>query len=494
MAYQRPVKITAQMVDQQLAQRRDLDVQRREYGEFSQENNKLLYAAKAQEKVETRRRATHQSACQMEQQYEERTREEHYQRRISELTNTQNDALAIEMDKEKNDEVRRAREIQRICEDAPELRDLERALKIAYMNKDRAAQHKEKIVLAAHEAARIQMIEDSMELDRVDALQHEADKIEARKKVFEDQRIVLQRQIKEREEHLKEAQKQEEMDKQMVDDIVRKINEDDVRDNAKRKHKQDELAAMVRAYEEQRKVELAAKKRAEKEEEDKIAEYNRFMDSRNAGVAAKKQAKKDEEDRILAKIVEETERQRKADEEFNNLRDMLWEEELEAKKRQMEEDKKKQSRQMKVEMMDANSRMLDLKLDAKKKEQENEARMVVLMRKKFAEDDAAERAKESVRREQKTHHMTLIERQRLDRQEMYDREKSAETQAEADMHDKETYRKRVIQEARKRLLEEHAAKLEGFMPGGAFGNKEEYELFQNVAQQQNLSQSQRMRK
>lgn len=479
------------MVDQHLAQQRDLDVQRRRYGEFSQENSKLLYAAKAQERVDTRRRATQQSACQMEQQYEDRTREEHYQRRINELTNLQNDSLAIEMDKEKNDEERRAREIQRICEDAPELRDLERALKIAYMNKDRAAQHEEKIVIAAKDAARIQAIEDSMERDRMDALQHEADKIEARKRVFEEQRLVLQRQIKEREELLLEAQKQEEMDKQMVDEIVRKINEDDIKDLNMRKKKQDELAAMVKAYEEQRRQELAARKKAEKEEEEKIAEYNRFMDSRNAGVAAKKQAKKDEEDRILAKIVEETERKRRADEEFNNLRDMLWEEELEAKKRKTEEEKRKQSRQMKAEMMDANSRMMELKEQARKREQENEARMVALMHKKFAEDDARERAEEAKRRDQKMHHMTLIERQRQERQEMYEREKKAESQAEAAMQDKEAYRKRVIQEARKRLLEEHAAKLEGFMPSGAFGNREEFELFQNVANQQNSNSKMR---
>lgn len=469
------------MVDQQLAQRRDLDVQRRKYSEFSQENNKLLYAAKAQERVETRRRATHQSACLMEQQYEDRTREEHYQRRINELTNMQNDALAIEMDKEKNDEERRAREIQRICEDAPELRDLERALKIAYMNKDRAAQHEEKQALAAQEARRIQEIEDRMERDRMDSLQKEADKIEARKKNFEEQRVVLQRQIKEREELLLEAQRQEELDKQMVDDIVRKINDEDIRDYHRRKEKQDELAAMVKAYEEQRKRELEERKLAEKEEEEKIAAYNRFMESRNAGVEAKKQAKREEEDRILARIVEETERKRLAEEEFNNLRDMLWEEELEAKKRADEEEKRRVSRQMKLEMMDANARMMTLKMEAKKKEQENEARMVDLMRKKFAEDDARERAEEEKRRQMKVHHMTMIERQRQDRQDMYDREKRAEAQADLELNEKEEYRKRVIQEARKRLLEEHAAKLEGYLPSGAFDNREEYELFQAVA-------------
>ena len=479
--YQKPVRVTSQMVDQQLAQQRDLDVQRRQYSEFSQENNKLLYAAKAQERVETRRRATKQSACLMEQQYEDRTREEHYQKRIHELTNMQNDALAVEMDKEKNDEERRAREIQRICESAPELQDLERALKIAYMNKDRAAQHEEKIAKAAQDAKRIEEIERSMERDRMEALQVEADKIEARKKKFEEQRIVLQRQIKEREELLLEAQRQEELDKQMVDEIVRKINEDDMRDHAMRKQKQDELAAMVKAYEEQRKLELAAKKKAEKEEEERIAAYNRYMDSRNAGVEAKKQAKREEEDRILAKIVEETERKRQADEEFRNLRDMLWEEELEAKKRKEEDAKRMESRRIKEEMMEANSRMMEMKMHAKKQEQANEARMVELMRKKFAEDEARERAEEQKRRDMKKHHMTLIEKQRLDRQVMYDREKLAEQQQEAEMLEKEAYRQRVIKEARKRLLEEHAAKLEGYMPGGAFDNKEEYELFRNAA-------------
>lgn len=475
--------MTSQMVDQQLAQRRDLDIQRRQYGEFSQENSKLLYAAKAQEKVDTRRRAKHQTACQMEQQYEDRTREEHYQRRIQELTNSQNDALAIEMNKEKNDEERRAREIQRICEDAPELRDLERALKIAYVNKDRAAQHKEKIALAARDAARIQQIEESMERDRMEALQQEAEKIEERKKLFEQQRNMLQKQMEEREEMLKEAQRQEERDKEMVDDIMRKINEEDMKELEMRRKKQEELAEMVRQYEEQRKKELEARKRAEKEEEEKIAAYNRFMESRNAGVEAKKQAKRDEEDRILARIVEETERKRQAEEEFNNLRDMLWEEELEAKKREAEEEKRRQQRQMRAEMMDANAKMMDMKKEAKRREQENEARMVELMKKKFAEDDERERAEEARRRDQKMHHMSMIERQREERQQMYDREKKAEAQADAEMLEKEAYRKRVIQEARKRLLEEHAAKLEGYMPGGAFSNKDEYELFQNVANQ-----------
>ena len=44
-------------------------------------------------------------------------------------------ALATELDKEKSEEERKLREIQRICENSPELRELEQALKVAYLNK-----------------------------------------------------------------------------------------------------------------------------------------------------------------------------------------------------------------------------------------------------------------------------------------------------------------------------------------------------------------------
>lgn len=480
--YAKPTKVSAQMVENKIQQSRALDVQRRNYAEFSTENDKLLYAANAQARVEARRRITHQNLCNQEQQYEDRAREEHYQKRLQSMVNEQNDALAIEMNREKNDEERRAREIQRICEDAPELRDLERALKIAYMNKDRAAQHQEKLALAAAEQARMQAIEERMEYERQNATAAEEAKLIERKKLFDEQRVVLQRQIKEREDLVIEAQKQSEVDKQMVDEIVRRINEEDQRDFLERKRRQEETAAMVKRYEEQRLRELAQRRAQEKAEEEKIAEYNRFMEARNEGVAAKKQAKKEEDDRILAKIVEETERKRRAEEEFVNLRDMLWEEELEAKKRADDEQKRRMARQMKEDMMRANAQMMENKAVVRRQEADAEARMVDLMKKKFAEDEEREREEARIRRDVKMKHITLIEKQRQDRRSMYDAEKAVEAQEVQDALEREEYRLRVIREARKRLLEEHAAKLEGYMPNGVFSNQEEFEVFSKVAQ------------
>merc|ERR1711916_178006 len=133
----------------------------------------------------------------------------------------------------------------------------------------------------------------------------------------------------------------------------------------KRVEQKEASRKMIKEYEEQRKREIAAKKAAEKAEEDAINAYNRSVAERGAGVAAKKQAKKEEEDRKLAIIVAEAEKKRKAEEEFNNLRDMLGEEELEAKRVANARERAEKQHRLKVEMMEANNRMMTQKAEIK---------------------------------------------------------------------------------------------------------------------------------
>lgn len=477
MATLRPTRITAQAVERNVQMQRMLDVQRHELGLFAAENNKLLADANALSKIDIRRRQAHFQTCRSEQEYEERIREKQKQDRLQNRMALQNQTLATELDREVAEEERRAREIQRICEEAPELRELERALKIAYLNKERAAQYEEKVLLAQREQERIQSIEDQMEYDRQYSLKSEADKQGAKRAMYEDQRLVLQRQMREKQAQLEEARRQTERDREMVDEIVRRINAEDEADMRKRREMQAATAKMVRDYELQRQRELAAAKAKAKAEEDAIADYQRSMAERGAGVAAKKQAKKDEEDRILAKIVEETERKRREEEEFNNLRDMLWEEELEAKRAQDAQNRRDHQARMKREMMEANEQMLAAKVILRKQDAENEARMIALMRKKFAEDEAREKAAEDARRASKEKHMVLIEQQRQQRKSMYDQEKADELAFAQEAARREEYRKKVIQEARKRLIEEHAARLQGFMPR-VFANAEEFDTYQ----------------
>jgi hypothetical protein len=247
---------------------------------------------------------------------------------------------------------------------------------------------------------------------------------------------------------------------------------------------QEATAAMVREYEEQRKREVQQKLAREEAEDERIMSYNREVEARMAGVAERKQLKKEEDDRIFKQIVEETQRKQAEEDEFSSLRDMLWEEELEAKRESEARARKERADVMRREMMVANSELQAYKVQTRRAQAEEEARMVAIMRRKFSEDEAREKAEDESRRQAKARHMALIEEQKRLRRGMDSAERLAELQRLEEEARREEYRRTVVQEARKRLLEEHAARLKDFIHGGVFKDREEYERFVKAADAQ----------
>ncbi len=94
------------------------------------------------------------------------------------------------------------REIQRICDSSEELRELERNIKVAYINKERAAQHQESALIKNIENIREQMIEEEMERRRQDLIKIEDEKDKDRRKKLVAQKTVLQEQMREHEVRL----------------------------------------------------------------------------------------------------------------------------------------------------------------------------------------------------------------------------------------------------------------------------------------------------
>merc|ERR1719473_2502882 len=86
----------------------------------------------------------------------------------------QDERLAAELARRKNQAVRESKNVQRICEQSEELRELEEKLKAAYMNKERQAQIKESASLIAKQAEAEAVMAKEMEFDRQRGLQAEA--------------------------------------------------------------------------------------------------------------------------------------------------------------------------------------------------------------------------------------------------------------------------------------------------------------------------------
>lgn len=131
--------------------------------------------------ISNRRRAERTKQIMNEERMQKMIEEGEQKAQNEELINTQNVQIAAELERRRLDRERKEREIQRICEESTELKDLESRLKVAYMNKERAAQHEEREVLARMEREQNMAMEDAMEVDRQYMVAAEMEKAKARK-------------------------------------------------------------------------------------------------------------------------------------------------------------------------------------------------------------------------------------------------------------------------------------------------------------------------
>ena len=121
-----------------------------------------------------------------ERLFQERLQQEEAERASRERRAKEDEAIAAELARQRSEDERKRCEIRRVCDDSPELRELERALKLAYLSKDRAVQAQEKVYLAEWERERLRLMEEYMEHERVRSALNERDR-DAEKRAMQEQ-------------------------------------------------------------------------------------------------------------------------------------------------------------------------------------------------------------------------------------------------------------------------------------------------------------------
>merc|ERR1711871_960398 len=263
------------------------------------------------------------------------------------------------------------REIVRICNESEELKDLEKKLKTAYMNKERAAQHEERMLRQRREILREKAIDDAMEADRIAAEIADQEKGGSKKNVTARQKAGLEKQMKEREYLKVEAAEQAKEDKAMVEAIVAKIEAED--------RAEYETRVLIKQYAEQRKRDVIEQRQQAAEEEAEIIAYSRALAAREEQLEIMKKEKALAAKKAFDKIVQQTELVRSADDEIARLRDLLWEEELLKKSRILEEEREAKRLANIAEMKRQNDIVLANKKKQQAVEQAEEERLVQVM-------------------------------------------------------------------------------------------------------------------
>jgi hypothetical protein len=455
-------------MDRRMASERLIESKHKELTNFTSTQQKQASENRNETLMQGRRRENVRAQVAAEQMFEFNVEKENAQSNRRARDAQQNGAIAQELLRRRAQDERAEREIQRICEESEMLKDLETRLKVAYTNKERAAQLDEKAFTIERDSAAEQAICDQMEFDRQQALREmESNEITRREHMVQGRYLLQDQMASDNYHKMMEAAQAAEGDNELVRDVMRKIEEEDYREYTDRQNKIQETVDAIEAYKQQRADELLQARMDAKAAEDKILKYAQAKGAREATIKEQQDQRKAEEESRFKAIELAMRAKAEEEEEFGRLRDMVWEEETEARLRKLEQDKASTQEMAKQEMMLANEQQKALKkhIAGQQRAEDDELKRLTLQ--KFEEDVRLDMEAQDRREGERLVYQQQIVDQKIERRQMYQMERDAEVAARQRLEEEEQFKARVVEEARRRLLAEHAPHLAGFLPKGA---------------------------
>ena len=277
---------------------------------------------------------------------------------------------------------------------------------------------------------------------------------------------LLQQQMKEKEKLKQEAEKEYKKDLQDIKKIMDKIHEEDL-NNIKEDQRKKNIARqyMYNAYkekEERRKRELE-EERLQKERERKHQEN---VAKRENDLNDKKMKIQQEKDQIFNKLcLEEAKRQAEKD-YWENVRNDLYTEQENLRANKEEKAEKEKLLKQKEDMLQSAIEQLKRKEQIKQKEKEEENELQKKMIEKFKEDEKNELNNLLKRKDQEEKMKREIEKQWQYKLQQYQEQKKAEIDSLNKKHQDDAYKKYLVEQEKKRLIQENESLLKNYYPTG----------------------------
>jgi len=462
------------------AQRRVDEYKRDELVKFKNLDTMLQGNARCEGRAEAARRDRESKARAQEDGTMEGLYRQHKQAMYESKTAEEDARIAAFLQKQQQDLERDERLVQRVRQDSDELRQLQEKLNMAEVSMMRKLQLQEKKVVQAQQAAYDSALDAQVEKTRLQQCAAEEAKEQRRREEQVLGAAILTEQMEERHAAQRAQKKEFERERSAVDEIVRKIHEEDHEELVRKKHKQEATKKYIREFMLDREKMRTAQRAAQQAEEDEIRAYNDAVAARQAGLAAKEKAKADEAARVLAEIVKKKEAEERARAQLEDLINKLHFEEEQKKLRDAKKAKEEAQAKARLEMLRANDYQLQLKAQRRQKEAEIEEENTRRMLQKFAEDEKAEKEGELRRQKQMAEFKAEVEGLAAYKRGLYDAQKAAELEEYARFQAEEDKRQAIIESERKRLLLEHAVRLMEFLPKGTLQRPEDLEMLVSV--------------
>ncbi|KAI9363412.1 tumor suppressor, Mitostatin-domain-containing protein [Zopfochytrium polystomum] len=250
-----------------------------------------------------------------------------------ELKQREEEMVVEEIQRRREEQIREEKLRQSIRENSEELRELEKKLNYAYMNKERAIQIQQRhLFLQKERAAEAERIHE-MNLQLEEQRRKELEQEQAMYERSLQYRDALQSQLADSDVRKQAEYEQFLRDKAMVDEIVQKILEEDSREQQARLEKQRETKQFIEEFMQERERWKEQERLRQVAENQRIQEYARLQIQREEEMREKRKAIDEEKNVIYDKLAAEMERQERAKAELEQLRIDLYQEEAEEKER-----------------------------------------------------------------------------------------------------------------------------------------------------------------
>ncbi|KAJ3051021.1 mannosyl-oligosaccharide alpha-1,2-mannosidase [Rhizophlyctis rosea] len=429
------------------------------------------------DRVENKRRLRSLREREEEERRREELLEQASRRHIKQTQQAREESLVHQVEQIRLAQLRDEKMRQSIRESSTELRELEKKLNYAYMNKERALQKEQKKLVAEEEKAREAILISEMNarlaLEHQTALQKERETYEKSLEYHQ----ALHDQLAEAEARRQAEFEQFLREKQMVDEVVRKIFEEDARESRHRLEKQHETKQFIEDFMREREEWRQKERDRQEGETRKIEEYARMQREREEELAKVKRSVQSERDVIYDKLAAEVERQERQKAELEQLRIELYQEEQEEAARQRDRELLEARIRKRLELIDAyREQILEKRFRAmQEKEAEEEFRQKMLAQ--YQHETNLALLSDARRGQKQLEHRRavdqLVEQRRQMMKEQLERE-VAEGRYEEEL---QRYREEVVEVERQRMLREHVGGLVGFLPKGVLRDEKDLDLF-----------------
>jgi len=385
--------------------------------------------------------------------------------RAAALGKTQ-EAAAVMLQREHDATVRDQKLRQQLVETEPEIRALKAQLEAGYTRKMQDVQITEHQQAAATRRQETEQTKGLQQTQRDEWVQEDIAKTRQAHTLKTMYQEELNEQLAEQEDGKRREFEQFMKDKQMIDDIVAQIHQEDA---------QERQTAVDQKLETQRDIQhhMTIKAQFERDLAMKMAEEEARLKEQAAEVearlAAQKRRKANEmayQEAMQAEMGAKQLAVASEKAENEELLRVLYEEERELELMQREESDMNKMTHRKMEMKKDYDTATYLKMKQREADMEEECAFRQAMLEKFARDDKLEQLSNDKRRRLGIQHGRDVERLIEERREriMHEREQAARAHAQQQMLEKR--RREIIEEERQKLIKAHAMKLLGYIPKG----------------------------